>query len=166
MNRGREGEANIHPSGVLFHRPVYKLSDFSECFYVWQGTNHLFAGEAKDLTIQEDVFASGELRIKACSQFQQRGNSPASDYTACCRLQNSADDLKQRTLPAAIRSDETDNFASFHRETNVSKRPKVFVKLVTLKWDLFTEPVNRTSIKPVKLGNVLYKEHGYESKLS
>ena len=96
---------------------------------------HLRAADPHDFAVDEDVFAAREFRIESGAQFQQRGDAPARHDAAGGGLQDSADDLKQRALAAAVRSHETDDFAALHAEGDIAQRPEIGVQRLAAQRD-------------------------------
>ena len=96
--------------------PVNELADFGEGFDGGQGALDLGAAQTHDLAVQEDVLAAAEFGIEAGAQFEQRGDAPARDHAALRGLQDAADDLQQRAFAAAVRPDQAQHLALFHRK--------------------------------------------------
>ena len=57
---------------------------------------------AEYCSVEEDVFATGEFRMKADPHFQKTTNATAEHDPAFGRLSNAAEDLEKRTLAGPI----------------------------------------------------------------
>ena len=70
-----ERQAHLHAAGIGAYRLVDGLADFGEALDLGhQGFDFLHL-HAQQLTGHERVLATGEVRMKAHAQFQQRGNA-------------------------------------------------------------------------------------------
>jgi hypothetical protein len=70
-----EGKPDIHARAVTFDRRIQKLFDFGKVDNLIEVSLNLIAGHSKDRSIQEDVFAAGQLRVKASADFEQASYS-------------------------------------------------------------------------------------------
>jgi hypothetical protein len=69
-------------------------------------------------------------------------------------LKDPTDDLEQRALTAAIRSDESECFTLFESEVDVAEGPEVGVSR-TGSWQEFAEPIDWATVQTIELRNVL-----------
>src|SRR5262249_43427068 len=74
-----------------------------------------------------DILASGELRVEACTQFQQCGDAALYIHRSCGRLESAADHLEQRRFSAAVTTNDADRLASGHLECYILDCPKLTV---------------------------------------
>ena len=71
MGGDREGQPEIHAAGVEFDRRVDERRDFGESDDLVELPADFRAPHAENGTVQEDVLASGELRMEAGPDLQQ-----------------------------------------------------------------------------------------------
>ena len=133
VDGGGEGEADIHAAGILFNGTVDVIADFGESFDRLHVTEHLGARDTKDLAVDEDVFAAGEVGVEASSKFEERGEASARDHSAGGGAQDSGDDLEEGTLTAAVRAHETHDLAAFDGERYIPQGPEIGVEGFALK---------------------------------
>ena len=146
VNRRGEREANVHPGGIFFHRPIHKRPDFGKAFDRRKHAVHVRTRDAEDFSIQEDVFTTREFRVEAGAQFELRRDSTARDYPTAGWLQNAADDLKKSALAAAIGADDAKHLTSFDVERYIAKSPKFLGRGMTGEGKKFNQPVGRPPV--------------------
>jgi len=158
MDRSRECQAHIHAARILFDRPVNEFANLRERLDRGEIALHFRAADTHHFAIDEDVFASREFGIETCAEFKQRRHPAPRHHTSLRWLQNAADDLEQRALPASVRSHQTDDFAFFHAETDVTQCPEVRVHRRAAQRIQLADSVPGSLIEPVQLRDVLNEQ--------
>src|SRR6202030_918807 len=70
-----EGETHIHSAGITFHRRVEESFHFGEGDDLIELPFDLSARHSEDCAVQEDVFATGQFRMKTSSDFEKRSDT-------------------------------------------------------------------------------------------
>jgi hypothetical protein len=102
MGGHSESKSNLHAGGTVSAR-VQKLLNLRESRYLVELLGDLATSHAEYCSVEEDVFATGEFRMKADPHFQKSTNAAAEHDPAFGRLSNTAEDLEKRTLAAPLR---------------------------------------------------------------
>src|SRR2546422_5595490 len=104
-------QAHVHTAGVMFDRGVDKLLNFGKGHYLIKLLPDLGVLHAEDRTVQKDILAPGQLRLKACAHFEQRSNPAVNVGIAFRGFSNSREDFEQSALPRSVAADDADDFA-------------------------------------------------------
>ena len=75
MGGDGEGQAHVHAAGVALDRRVEKALDLGEGDDFVELAADLGAAHAEDGAVEEDVFAAGQLRMKAGADFEQAADA-------------------------------------------------------------------------------------------
>src|SRR5262245_21727412 len=92
--RYRESKPHIHPAGVTLYRGIDELLESGKADNVIKFSFHLRAAHAKNGTVEKDVVPTGELRMKACPNFQQSADSAPDPRESGRRRGDSRDNLQ------------------------------------------------------------------------
>ena len=114
--------------------------------------------QAHDLTIQQYIFATVELRIESGPQFQQCRDPPAGHNASFGGLQNAANDLEKRALAAPVRPHQAQRFPFFHVEGDVTQSPEISVERLGRKRQKLADAIGGTLIKAVEFGKILNED--------
>ena len=71
VNGHGKGQACVHARRIVLHGHVDELFEFGEGHDVVEIAHHVFAADAHQRAVEEDVFASCEVGVKAGTQFKQ-----------------------------------------------------------------------------------------------
>ena len=115
----REGEAHVHAAGVELHLRIDEVLDLAELHDVVEDPLDHLLGESQHRAVEEDVVATGELRLKSGPELQQRREAAANMDLARRRLQDAADALEQGRLARSVVADESHGLVRVDRETDV-----------------------------------------------
>src|SRR5262245_10889430 len=116
MRRHCEGQAQIHAAGVVLDRSIDELLDLRKGDDLIEVLVDLFALHTKDRAVEKDILTSGQLRMEAGANLQQRANPPKDVGVAGCRLGDSRENLKQRALARAVPANDPDDLAALDLE--------------------------------------------------
>jgi hypothetical protein len=158
VDRRGKRQPDVHAARIFLDRPLHELADFGERFDRRHGPVDLAAAQAHDLAVQIDVLAAGEFRVESGAQFEQRRNPPARHHAPLGRLQDAAHHLQQRALAASVRP---------HQPSVSPRSPSKPISRSAQKSRCagagprqhLAQPVGRTLIQTVQLGNVLNQDH-------
>ncbi len=121
-----EGEPHIHSARVPLDRGVEKPFDFGEGDDLIEFSFDLRALHPEDCAVEENIFASGKLRMKTRPDFEERADAAVNINTAGGWLSDSIENFQQRAFSGAVAPDDSEHFASLHIKGNILERPKCF----------------------------------------
>src|SRR5271166_5728505 len=93
MGSDGEGEPHIHTAAVAFHWRIEEFFDLSERNDLVELCLNLGAAHPENRTIQIDVLASGQFRVKAGADFKQAGHATFDADPAFGWFRDSAQNL-------------------------------------------------------------------------
>ena len=118
-----EGQAHLHAAAVMLERGFEESLDFGEGHdFVELAVDFGFA-HAENGAAHVDVFAAGELGVKAGADFEQAADASVNFGVAFGGAGDAGQDLQQRALARAVAADEADDFALADFEIDVLQRP-------------------------------------------
>src|SRR6266403_285085 len=130
MRGDRKSQPNIHAAGIVLHRCIDELLDFSESYDFIKLTNDFCPSHPQNGAIQVDVFPACQLGMKPGPYFQQGAHPAVNFCEAGSWFCNARKDLEQRAFSRPITADNADHFALLDIERDVSKSPKDIITLV------------------------------------
>ena len=117
--RDSEGNARCHARRIVLERHVDEVAHFGE---VHNGVeiliDELFA-VAQQRAVQVDVLASGQLRVEASAQLDERRDGAVDVARTACRLEYAGNDLEHGGLARTVRADDAVNLTAVHGEADV-----------------------------------------------
>ena len=131
MRRYRECQPNVHAGRIALHRCV------EEALYLGERNNfiELLADftlrHAKDRTVQENVFATCQLRMKPGPDLEKARDTSPEQGTSPRRLRDAAEDFQKRALAGAVSADDAEHLALLDLEAHIPQRPE-FLHLIAL----------------------------------
>jgi hypothetical protein len=126
VRRHGEREAHVHAAGVAFDGRVDEAGDLGEFDDFVEFGADLAVRHSQDRTIQVDVLAPGQFRMKARADFEQTGDAPAHFDAAAAGFDDATEDFQQRRFPGAVAADNTDDLAGLNFEGHVFEGPEFF----------------------------------------
>ena len=87
-----------------------------------EALGHFLAAQPQHDSVDEDVFAARDLRVKAGAQLDERRDLAIDLDVAARRLGGSGDDLQQRALAGTVAADHTERLAARDGQTDVVER--------------------------------------------
>jgi hypothetical protein len=123
MSRDGEGQANRHPRGVAFHGCIDVAFDPAEVYDLVQLAVYFPLSHSEDRTIQVNVLASGEFRVKAGANFQQTGDTSSDLNIAGSRRGDARQQLKQSALAGPVATDDPNGVALTDLKIDVLQTP-------------------------------------------
>src|SRR5215213_432507 len=106
-------ESHVHSTRVTLHRRVEKLLDFRKRDHLIKLAIDLRLLHSEDCTVEIDVFTTGQLRMKASADFEQRADTPVNFSASTCGPGYTRQDSEEGALAGAIQTDDADNLAAF-----------------------------------------------------
>src|ERR1051325_3811989 len=110
----------------MLDRCIDKLLYLSECNYFVKLSLDLHPFHTEYRSVQIDVLASGQLRMKAGADFKQRSYSSRYVGMAFRWVGDTRKNFEQRALSCSVAADNADYFAAFDFEGNVLEGPQHF----------------------------------------
>jgi len=102
-------------------------ADFGEVGDRWHCLRHFVHANPHQLTGDEDVLAPGEFRVKANTQFQDRGNASAALKRAFGRPGDPRRQLEQRALAGTVLADDRHGLSARDRHVDIAQHPDLLV---------------------------------------
>src|SRR6266700_98237 len=119
----REAEARLHAARVMLELGVDELLELRESHDLVEQCIDLRPAHAEKRAVEVDIFAPGQVRVKAGADLEQRANASADGRGASSRSRDSGQDLEQRALAGAVAPDDAEYFALGHGKAHVLQRP-------------------------------------------
>jgi hypothetical protein len=94
MSRHSEGQTNLHSTRVSFDWSVEELLDLGKGDNLVEPPPNFDSRHSEDRSVKENIFSAGEFLMKACSDFQQAGNTTIDADPALAWLRDPAQDLQ------------------------------------------------------------------------
>ena len=94
--------ARTHAAGIVLDRDIEKSFHFDKGDNFIKFTFDLGLAHAEDRAVQEDIFPSGKLGMKAHTNFQQTSHTAFDGNSSRCWLRNTAQYFQQGRSPRAI----------------------------------------------------------------
>src|SRR5579864_3505415 len=88
-----ESETHIHSARITLHRSIKESFYFSEGDDFIELSFYFGAGHSENSAVQENIFASGELRMKTGSDFEQSSDPAVNIDTSKGRLGNAIENF-------------------------------------------------------------------------
>ena|SRR6516165_10246673 len=126
----RNDWADIHSAAIALDRRVQKSVDLGKSDYLIKFTLYLCSAHAEDGAIQENILASGQVRVKARANLQQRGNPAPQPRRSAGWLGNPAENLQKRALACSISTNDADDLAGLNGEGDAPEGPQFALLLV------------------------------------
>ena len=119
----RECQLHVHAARIALDRRIDEAVDFGELDDLLEAAFDLRPAHAEDCAAQKNIFAAGELGVKAGADFEQRSDPAANLDTTLGRVGNPRQNLEQRALARSVPSDDAQHGAFRHREGHVAESP-------------------------------------------
>jgi hypothetical protein len=127
MGRHREGEPHLHPARVPLDRRIQELADLGERHDLVELPVDLGLAHAENRAVHVDVFAAGELGVKAGADLEQRADPAPELNPPFGRGDDAGEDLEQGALAGAVPAHDARHLAHADLEGHVAQRPEEVV---------------------------------------
>ena len=117
-----ESEPDVHARRVGLHRLIDEFADARELDDRVEALLDLALGKAEHDAVDDDVLAAGDLGMKPCAQFDQRGDATVDAHDAVGGLEDSRDDFQQRRFSRSVPPDDAERFSAIDDEGNIGQR--------------------------------------------
>ena len=84
--------------------------------------------------LEKDVLASGEVRMKAGGDFDERADAPADHALTLGRAKDLRQQFQRRRLAGAVRADDAKRRALADLEAHITQRPELGRGVHVLRW--------------------------------
>src|SRR5262249_46128288 len=98
---------------ITFDRCIDKLFDLGKSDDLVEFALYFSPFHPENCAIENNIFTSGQLRMKSRPHLQQRTDSASNLSVAGRRFGNAREDFEQSAFPAAVTPDEADYVACF-----------------------------------------------------
>src|SRR5690242_10219600 len=112
MGRDRKGQTHIHATRVALDWSLDKPFDLRERNDFIELAVDLRFPHAKQSAAEIDVFAPGQLWVEASADLEKTANAAVDLSPALRRLDDSRQNLQQRTLAGAIWTDDAEDLSA------------------------------------------------------
>ena len=106
MRGDGKSEPNLHPARVALDRRVEKAFDTGELDDLVEPADDLCPAHPEDRPVEEDILATRQLRMEACSDLQQRTDATAQGHLTLARLGDARQNFQERGLAGAVPADQ------------------------------------------------------------
>src|SRR5262249_9268319 len=111
MSGNGKSQPHIHSTAITFNRRIEKFLHISKGSNLVEFASDLGSGHPKDGPVQKYVLATGQLRMKPRTHFEQARDSSPDSHSAPARLGDAAKDLQQGTFASTVASNDAKNLA-------------------------------------------------------
>ena len=118
-----EGEAHVHAAAIVLHRGIDEMLDVGEGDDLVELAVDFALAHAEDGAVQIDVFAAGELGVKAGADFEQAADAAANLGAAFGGAVMRERIFSSVVLPAPLRPMMPTTSPSLHVKGDVLERP-------------------------------------------
>src|SRR5207253_4398000 len=108
MDGDREPEPHLHPGRVRAHGKVDEAIELREVHDLLEPFVDHAALEAVDRPAQVDVLTTGEVRVEAGAELEQRADGAANLDSSGRRAEDAGDQPEERRLARAVPAHESD----------------------------------------------------------
>src|ERR1700687_1416551 len=113
-------QSHVHSRGIALHRSINKTVDLCKCNNFIEFSPNLRARHPKNCAVEKYVFPSRELGMKARSNFEKARHASIEYNASLTWLGDTAENFKERALACPISANDSQNFALFNFEANIS----------------------------------------------
>src|SRR5439155_24474625 len=159
MDRNSEGQPHEHAAGVSLDGPVDKLADFRKPLDIGNPPARLRIAEAKNRSVNKNVFAAGKLWIESRSQFEQRRDPAIHCDGAGSRAIHTGDHSQQRAFSGTICADNPETPYSFDLQIHILDGPKWLMESAFTESEQLLETVRGFAIDPETFRDLLRSNH-------
>jgi len=123
MRGDGEGQPHAHAAAVMLEGRVDEAFDFGEGDDFVELAPNLGLAHAQDRAAEENVFAAGQLRMKAGADFEQAADAPVEFRAPHGGPRDARQQFEQRGFARSVSADQADDFALLDLEGNVADGP-------------------------------------------
>ena len=123
MGGDSKSQPHGHTRRITFHWSIDIFLHTGESHNLIQLAGNLRLGHPHDGTIHINILPSCHFGMKACTHFQQRGNTPPCTDTTGSRRSHPRKDFQQSGLSRTVLTYNTQHFTFLHMEINIFQRP-------------------------------------------
>ena len=122
VDRDGEPEAHVHARRIRLDRRVDELLELGETDDVVEAAGDLAAAQAEHHAVDVDVLASGDLRVEAGAELDERRHASVDAHGARRRLADAGNQFQHRALARAVAADDSERLARRHVERHALER--------------------------------------------
>ena len=127
LGDGRHGKRQTrhHTGGIVFKRYIEEILQLAEFHNVVEFGVDVLGGVAQHGAVEVDIFACGQVHIKARAQLDQRGNGAVDGHLAGAGLVHAGNHLQQRAFAAAVQTDQPVKVAGHNVKADIVQGEKL-----------------------------------------
>jgi len=153
-----EPEPHVHPGGVDLDGRVDEVADVGELDDLVDRRVDLALAHPEDRPVEVDVLASGELPVKARTEFQERGDTAVHQQPSRCGPVDAGEDLEHGRLAGAVVADEAEGRAAGDVEAHVVESLEVRGTARAPPDEALLQRVPPLAVEGELLGDVLHPD--------
>ena len=111
-----KGETHLHPRGVVFELGIEEALDFGESNDFIELAVYFGFAHTENSAAHVNIFAAGELGVKAGADFEQGSYAAEYSRAAFGRFRDARENFEKRALSRAILADNADDLSVIHIE--------------------------------------------------
>ncbi len=143
----------------MLHRGFHEFADVGKRGDLIEFGIDLPLAESQQRGVKKDVFAPGEFRIEAASQFEHGNDPPTGKRQTGGGGQDSRGDLKQRAFSRTVLADDPDALSPSDIKADIAQRPEFAVKLPPPADQALQKPVARMGVHLIAFTDAADREH-------
>src|SRR5687768_7960160 len=128
VGRDREGEPGVHARGVALDWSVEKSFNFGKLDDGIKLSLKLRALHSNDRAVEENVFATRELRVKSSADFEQTADAPLDVDFAFGQFDDPRKNFEESALAGTVPADDANDLAPLYVEGDMPERPERFFR--------------------------------------
>ena len=121
FNRYGESKTHLHAGRIVLKLLIHEVFKLSELYDVVIHRVDFSTSEAQQSTVQIHVLASGQLRVEAHTEFDERDQFALDGDRSVLRSINLRNDFQQRGLAGAVTPDDAEEIALMHLEIDIAQ---------------------------------------------
>src|SRR5688572_15992327 len=125
MRSNRKPEPRLHATRITLHRCVDEPWDPGELDNLIELLRDLPARHAHDRTLQKNILAPGEIRMKAGRNLDQRSNPPNCRTTTVRGPHDLREQLEDRRLASTVGPNDAQRLPGIDSKADILQRPEL-----------------------------------------
>ena len=123
MSSHSKPQSHCHPRRVTLDRCINIFLHTGKVDNLIQLASDFVFRHAHNSTIHINILASGQIRMKTCSHFQQRSDTPLRPDTSRCGGSDTRQYFQQSRLARPILANDTQHLSSLYLKINIFQSP-------------------------------------------
>src|SRR5713226_6989986 len=125
MSGHGKSQPDIHSAGVMLDRGIKEFLDLGKRNDLIETRNNLCSAHPQQGAVEEDIFTSGQFRMKSRTHLKQTSDPPAQLNVTFSGVSDARKNLEQSAFSRPIAANDRDHFTFFNVKINVAQGPKI-----------------------------------------